>query len=104
MKALILSCNTGGGHNAAGHAMKEAYERAGHRCDVVDTIALTNQKMSDFVSDAYLNMVNRVPEAFGMAYNLWGNMSSEKRKLQPLSRNRSIPFSLTAAFPPQQSE
>ena len=42
MKALILSCNTGGGHNAAGHAMKEAYERAGHRCDVVDTIALTN--------------------------------------------------------------
>ena len=53
MKALILSCNTGGGHNAAGHAMKEAYERAGHRCDVVDTIALTNQKMSDFVSDAY---------------------------------------------------
>ena len=89
MKALILSCNTGGGHNAAGHAMKEAYERAGHRCDVVDTIALTNQKMSDFVSDAYLNMVNRVPEAFGMAYNLWGNMSSEKRK-SPLYYMRKL--------------
>lgn len=80
MKALILSCNTGGGHNAAGHALQEAFVDAGHRCDVVDTIAITNQKMSNFVSDAYLNMVNRMPEAFGMAYNLWGNMSSEKRK------------------------
>ncbi len=89
MKALILSCNTGGGHNAAGHALKEAFEDAGHRCDVVDTIALTNQKVSDFVSDAYLNMVNRVPEAFGMAYNLWGNMSSEKRK-SPLYYMRKL--------------
>ena len=89
MKALILSCNTGGGHNAAGHAVEEAFIAAGHRCDVVDTIALTNQKMSDFVSDAYLNMVNRVPEAFGMAYNLWGNMSSEKRK-SPLYYMRKL--------------
>ena len=80
MKALILSCNTGGGHNAAAAAMKEAFEDAGHRCDVVDTLAITNQKMSNLVSDAYLNMVNKVPEAFGMAYNLWGNMSSERWK------------------------
>ena len=89
MKALILSCNTGGGHNAAGAAVKEAFELQGHRCDVVDTIALTNQKMSDIVSDAYLNMVNRMPEAFGMAYNLWGNMSSERRK-SPLYYIRKI--------------
>ena len=29
MKALILSCGTGGGHNAAGRAIKEELERRG---------------------------------------------------------------------------
>ena len=31
MHVLILSCSTGGGHNAAGAAMKEALEAAGHQ-------------------------------------------------------------------------
>ena len=30
MEALILSCGTGGGHNAAGYAVKEELERRGH--------------------------------------------------------------------------
>ena len=89
MKVLVLSCNTGGGHNAAGHAVKEACERLGHRCDVVDTIALTNKRMSDFVSDAYLALVNKAPEAFGLAYNIWGNMSHENRK-SPLYYMRKL--------------
>ena len=29
MDALILSCSTGGGHNAAGFAVKEELERRG---------------------------------------------------------------------------
>ena len=30
MKVLILSCKTGGGHDAAGFAVKEALEQKGH--------------------------------------------------------------------------
>ena len=31
MDALILSCGTGGGHNAAGYAVREELERRGHK-------------------------------------------------------------------------
>jgi UDP-N-acetylglucosamine:LPS N-acetylglucosamine transferase len=35
MRVLILSCGTGGGHNAAASAMKEALEARGHSADVL---------------------------------------------------------------------
>ena len=36
MEALILSCGTGGGHNAAGYAVKEELERRGHNVKMLD--------------------------------------------------------------------
>ena len=41
MRVLILSCGTGGGHNAAASAMKEALEARGHSgADISDIIWL----------------------------------------------------------------
>ena len=36
MKVLILSCNTGGGHNAAAFALKESLEFHHHEAEVLD--------------------------------------------------------------------
>ena len=36
MDALILSCSTGGGHNAAGTAIKEELEVRGHHVTMMD--------------------------------------------------------------------
>ncbi|MDD3796863.1 MAG: glycosyl transferase, partial [Lachnospiraceae bacterium] len=36
MKVLILSCNTGGGHNAAGRAMVERIRYEGHEAKLLD--------------------------------------------------------------------
>ena len=43
MEALILSCGTGGGHNAAGYAVKEELERRGH------IILQRTEQMPDYV-------------------------------------------------------
>ena len=39
MKVLILSCNTGGGHNSAAKAIKEAFDERGHYCCVMDALS-----------------------------------------------------------------
>ena len=36
MRILILSCNTGGGHNAAGRAVKEMFEKNGDEAVMLD--------------------------------------------------------------------
>ena len=53
MKILILSCNTGEGHNSSGKALKAALTSKGVWCDIVDTLALRSKRLSNFVSDLY---------------------------------------------------
>ena len=40
MKVLILSCNTGGGHNAAASALKESLNFYHHEAEVLDLMSL----------------------------------------------------------------
>ena len=54
MKVLILSCKTGGGHDAAGLAMKEALEAKGHEAILLDYLTLAGQKVSQTVGDVYV--------------------------------------------------
>ena len=61
MKVLILSCKTGGGHDAAGLAMKEALEAKGHEAILLDYLTLAGQKVSQTVGDVYVNTVKTAP-------------------------------------------
>lgn len=70
MKVLILSCNTGGGHNSAARAIKEALEEAGNTGDIVDVLAFGGQTASDLVCDAYIEMVKKTPKLFGEIYKM----------------------------------
>ena len=53
MKILILSCNTGEGHNSSGKALKAVLTRKGADCDIVDTLSLKSESLSKAVSDLY---------------------------------------------------
>ena len=46
MRVLILSCNTGGGHNACGEAIRQAFEAAGDTCVSADALQFTSNKLS----------------------------------------------------------
>lgn len=70
MKILILSCNTGEGHNAAGRAIEEAARAAGHEADLVDAMLLRSRGTSRFVGGLYIGIVRRLPRLFGFAYRL----------------------------------
>ena len=70
MKVLILSCNTGGGHNSAANAIKEVFDERGHFCRVMDALSFGGQKASDLVCDTYIEMVKKTPKLFGEIYKM----------------------------------
>lgn len=70
MDALILSCSTGGGHNAAGNAIKEELLARGHRVEMMDPYALVSKKLASEVSGVYVKMAQRTPRMFGVVYTL----------------------------------
>ena len=70
MKVLILSCKTGGGHDAAGFAMKEALEAHGHEAVMFDYLTLAGQKVSDTVGGVYVNTVKKCLMCSGLCIRL----------------------------------
>lgn len=70
MEALILSCGTGGGHNAAAEAIAEELRARGHKAEILDPYALVGRGLAISVSNAYIRLVQKLPGAFGCLYGL----------------------------------
>lgn len=75
MKTLILSCNTGGGHNAAGRSIANNLEALNQPCTFLDALSLSGEKYSNYVSKLYSALVNNMPNTFGAIYRISENMS-----------------------------
>lgn len=80
MKILILSCSTGGGHNAAGKAIKEYLECDGHEAVMMDPFVLSNPKTAARVGNTYVSIAKYTPRFFGFIYKIGGAISSSKHK------------------------
>lgn len=80
MNVLILSCNTGEGHNSAGKAVKEYIESQGDTAEFRDMMLLGGKGTSQAVGGAYVNVVKHCPFFFGLLYRLGRLISSSKRK------------------------
>ena len=70
MKVLILSCNTGEGHNSAGKAVKEYVEQQGDEAVMLDMMLLNGKKTSRVVGGAYVGLVKHFPHGFGFVYKI----------------------------------
>lgn len=70
MEALILSCSTGGGHNAAANAAAEALNLRGHNVRVLDPYTLVGKHVASAVGGTYVRMVQISPTLFGVVYKL----------------------------------
>lgn len=80
MKVLILSCNTGQGHNAAGRALQEEFTRRGITCRMLDALRFAKPKTSRRASRIYVKTTTSFPDVFGAAYKVAGAVSSSRRK------------------------
>ncbi|MEE0860179.1 MAG: hypothetical protein UIC49_01860, partial [Paludibacteraceae bacterium] len=73
MKILILSCNTGEGHNSCAKALKIAMDRRGIVCDIQDTLALVSDELSQRVANAYVSSTQGA--LFETVYKIGGFVS-----------------------------
>ena len=81
MNVLILSCNTGGGHNSVQGAVAQELRARGHTAETVDFLGLTGKKVSSLICGTYIGMAKRAPAMFGVTYGLSRAVSSAQHKL-----------------------
>lgn len=80
MKALILSCNTGQGHNTAGRAMLEHLQERNIPCEMKDALLFASERVSRVVSGSYINVATKAPQFFHFLYWAGGGISSSRIK------------------------
>lgn len=79
MKVLILSCDTGEGHNSAAKAISEYLTMNGTQCRVENTLSLASPLLSQAVSDLYIFSTRT--NLFKMAYRA-GEVVSEGSRIK----------------------
>lgn len=68
MKILILTCNTGQGHNASAKAIQGELVRRGAVCDIADTLAFLSKKGSRVVDKCFTGIYRKTPKIFDVGY------------------------------------
>ena len=68
MQTLILSCNTGAGHNSCAQAVQEAYHSRGEICNITDSLQFISEKASTFISNLHTRIYRHAPRLFDAGY------------------------------------
>ena len=87
MRILILSCNTGEGHNSAARAILEELARRGVVCDMTDSLSFWSPKMSKFICGWHVRIYRRAPSLFNAGYRT-------AEKFDPDPDDRSLTYTL----------
>lgn len=69
MRVLILTCNTGEGHNSCAKAIKQGFEENGAVCDVLDSLQFISDRFSRFFSWGHVTIYRRLPGLFRHGYS-----------------------------------
>lgn len=68
MNILVLSCNTGEGHNSAGRAVYEQFKQREVPCEFKDTLAIGSERASRYVNSLYVGITTKSPNTFRLLY------------------------------------
>ena len=94
MKILVLSCSTGGGHNACGHYIEKEFKENNIVCDFVDYFEILGPKAKERSEKIYLDTTKGNGKVFKLAYKL-GEAYSKTGITSPVysfNKLRSISF------------
>ena len=65
---MILSCNTGAGHNSCAKAIQEVYQSRGDMCDIYDALLFISKRASKFISNWHTRIYLHAPKIFSSGY------------------------------------
>ena len=69
MRVLILSCNTGEGHNSCSAAIQECFEAQGVHCEVTDALRFISKGASELFARVHVAMYRHFPGLFRHGYS-----------------------------------
>lgn len=69
LKALILSCNTGQGHNSVSGAVTEAFKKREIQADTVDALGFVSEWASKTVCEWHTRLYRYFPKTSGSSYS-----------------------------------
>ena len=70
MKTLILTCNTGQGHNSTAASLKDVFEANGDICEIADALSFLSNEASKIVNKCFTGIYRHIPKAFDSMYTL----------------------------------
>ena len=70
MKVLILSCNTGGGHNSAASAICAYFEKMDCECDIVNALDFLPKARAELISRGHELAYKYTPRLYGVGYRI----------------------------------
>lgn len=76
MRTLILSCNTGEGHNSCAKAIQAEYAVHGEPCEIVDALQFISKRASRFICDWHTRIYRHAPKLYGAGYRNVENRTS----------------------------
>ena len=76
MRTLILSCNTGEGHNSCAKAIQAEYHTHGEVCDMVDALQFISKHASRFICDWHTRIYRHAPKLYKVGYRSVENRTS----------------------------
>ena len=90
MKVLILSCNTGGGHNSCAKYIQEEFRLNNIECDFKNYFEIVNLSKRDFSNQIYVKSLGRKGGLFSYVYKT--NLSSPVYLVNKLYSGRLYRF------------
>ena len=84
MHILILSANTGEGHNSAARALQEHFEALGDRCTVRDGLAYMGRSSNAIIQKGHVFLYRRLPKVYGVGYRIEEKQAHRQRYHQKL--------------------
>lgn len=77
MRLLILSCNTGEGHNSTAKAIIQYAECRGDTCEMKDALAYWPVGTNRFICSGQVFLYRNAPELFGAGYRFFESVSEK---------------------------
>ena len=84
MRVLLLSCNTGEGHNSTAKAIMSVLEARGVECRMEDVLACLSPKFSKFVCNWHVRLYKYAPRLSDVGYRALERSSGEPDESTPL--------------------
>jgi len=73
LRIVMLSCNTGEGHNSTARAVRDVLLARGVECDIVDVLACFSPRLSKFICNGHARLYKYTPKLWAAGYHAMEN-------------------------------